>query len=73
MNESPPIEEDNYILEGIKSGIIKLCPYCSILGVLETGCNYIKCPKCNGEWCWLCSLKKGEGNDRCNDKTHNSH
>lgn len=69
----------DYIEEGIKNGSIKICPHCSILGELASGCNYIKCPICNGEWCWLCNkpkykpLEGKEDNECCNDKNHNSH
>ena len=77
MNESPLIKhiilEDVYISEGIKNRTIKSCPHCSALGTLDSGCNYIKCPLCNGDWCFLCSKGKGTGNNQCDDKTHNSH
>lgn len=35
---------DPLIQEELKSGKIKLCPYCSAPGELTSGCNYIKCP-----------------------------
>ena len=64
---------DEYVEEGLKNGSIKACPLCGILGELASGCNYIKCPSCSGEWCWQCSKKKYKGEDACNDKSHNSH
>ena len=68
--------EEDYIVEEIKKGNIKSCPHCNALGELASGCNYIKCPLCNGEWCFVCNLKKYHdinGKEACNDKSHNSH
>lgn len=67
-----------YINEGKRLGTIKLCPHCCAMGELATGCNYIKCPLCNGEWCWICNNPKYKPTDKpdsvaCNDKSHNSH
>jgi len=68
-----------YITEGILLKTIKLCPHCFAFGELDTGCNYIKCPLCTGEWCWVCNNPKykpipnRENSVACNDKSHNSH
>ena len=68
---------DPLIQQEIQNGKIKLCPHCSAPGELMSGCNYIKCPLCNNEWCFLCNLPKykpiSDQKDCCNDKTHNSH
>lgn len=66
--------ENDYIQQGLFNKTIKKCPYCNACGELASGCNYIKCPLCNGEWCWLCELPKYVTNrPSCNDKSHNSH
>ena len=70
---------DHYIEEGLLNHTIKICPHCGSLGELASGCNYIKCPTCNGEWCWLCNKPKykiiptKDQEGCCNDKSHNSH
>ena len=68
---------DPLIQEEIYSGKIKLCPHCTAYGMLQSGCNYIKCPICQGEWCFRCNLPKFKpifGKEECcNDKSHNSH
>jgi hypothetical protein len=67
---------EEYIQNGIAAGTIKMCPHCNASGELASGCNYIKCPLCQKEWCWICNNPKykpiGDGT-ACNDKTHNSH
>ncbi len=70
------IPDDEYVVEQMSTGQIKLCPHCKAYGELDSGCNYIKCPACNGEWCWLCQNPKYNpiaDKLACNDKTHNSH
>lgn len=76
MNDEKNIKiEDDYIISGLKNKTIKLCPHCERPGELASGCNYIKCPAkdCNGEWCFYCGLKKGKGENECDNKSHNSH
>jgi len=65
----------DYIIKGIDDKTIKLCPHCSSYGELASGCNYIKCPLCSKEWCWVCNYPKYKAVDgpACNDKSHNSH
>jgi hypothetical protein len=68
--------DDEYIEQGLAAKTIKICPHCNSLGELASGCNYIKCPLCQKEWCWVCNNPKYnpiEGKEACNDKTHNSH
>ncbi len=73
------MQNDTYIREGLASGNIRVCPHCESLGELVSGCNYIKCPACNGEWCWQCLKPKYKvipskvALGCCNDKSHNSH
>lgn len=66
----------DYIKTGLSNGTIKLCPHCEIPGELASGCNYIKCPICQKEWCWICNNPKynpAANRPACNDRTHNSH
>eukprot|EP00536_Pseudo-nitzschia_multiseries_P001205 jgi/Psemu1/180583/e_gw1.15.23.1 len=32
----------------------KPCPGCNVPIEKNTGCNHMKCPKCNADFCWLC-------------------
>lgn len=68
-------QNEDYILDGIRNKTIKLCPHCQACGELASGCNYIACPICKGEWCWVCNNPKynAVGKPACNDKSHNSH
>lgn len=70
------------IEEGLRTGLYKRCPYCTIVSELVIGCNYVKCTLCiangkSGEWCWQCGLPKYANNQIdgkfCNDPNHNSH
>ncbi len=70
------MQEEDYIEIGLKNKTIKLCPFCKSYGELASGCNYIKCPVCKKEWCWICNNPKytaSNGNIARNNKTHNSH
>ena len=67
--------KNDYIQQGLLNKTIKKCVHCDAYGELASGCNYIKCPLCNGEWCWVCELPKYKAHNKpaCNDKSHNSH
>lgn len=67
-----PISDDAEIIKLIDTGTIKLCPGCTILTEKIMGCNYLKCSKCNTEWCWVCNKIKYVEHG-CNDKSHDSH
>jgi len=76
INENKSLENDEYIQEGLLNKTIKKCVHCDAFGELASGCNYIKCPICKGEWCWVCELpkyKEARNKPACNDKSHNSH
>ena len=32
----------------------KPCPQCGAPSYKYTGCNHMKCPQCQCDWCWLC-------------------
>jgi len=75
------MSSDTYIINGIKKGTIKLCPFCGVASELASGCNYVTC-FCKGgfnkksEWCWVYVLAKYYSESRdlaCNDKYHNSY
>ena len=50
-------EEENEEKIFKKNEIFKKCPHCNMPTQKNGGCNHMKCPKCNGEWCWLCETK----------------
>ena len=59
---------DSSMLEFAKTNFIKFCPNCHILTEKTSGCNHIKCSKCNYEWCWLCNEKYIDVNHYKNGK-----
>jgi hypothetical protein len=61
---------DSLIKEELVLHIVKLCPGCGVVTLKLDGCNYLKCPMCQCEWCWLCEKRKYQ---ECNDRDHNSH
>jgi hypothetical protein len=50
------------------------CPnyQCGVLTQKVDGCNYLKCPLCACEWCWLCCKQKYVAGG-CSEQAHNSH
>jgi hypothetical protein len=40
--------------------VFRLCPFCDEFGAKPVACYHITCPKCDGEWCWICR-KRFEG------------
>lgn len=67
--------EDEFIVEQLKSGVMKRCPFCGIPSELGSGCNYVTCfcklgRDQKSEWCFLCGRPKWS---ECNDQSHNSH
>jgi len=34
----------------------KACPHCGCITQKSWGCNYMRCQKCGGEWCWETGL-----------------
>lgn len=40
---------DNYFIDQAKP-----CFHCGLMCERTTGCNHMTCPKCKGEWCWMC-------------------
>jgi IBR domain len=70
MDNSQIFKSQEIIDKEIQEGKIKLCPKCTIYTEKINGCNYLKCTKCQTEWCWLCHKIKYT---QCNDKSHNSH
>ena len=57
------------------------CPSCGEWRMKDNACNFVTCNNnhdglsvtCNIPWCWLCCRVKGQGEGKCDDKTHNSH
>eukprot|EP01012_Entosiphon_sulcatum_P059685 TRINITY_DN84194_c0_g1_i1.p1 TRINITY_DN84194_c0_g1~~TRINITY_DN84194_c0_g1_i1.p1 ORF type:complete len:565 (+),score=28.45 TRINITY_DN84194_c0_g1_i1:48-1697(+) len=37
----------------------KKCPKCSVPTSKVTGCNHMRCTRCEEEWCWLCGSPIG--------------
>ncbi|BFU21290.1 zinc finger protein, putative [Entamoeba histolytica HM-1:IMSS-B] len=42
-------DENSYLLLTAKA-----CCHCGLLCERTQGCNHMTCPKCHGEWCWMC-------------------
>ena len=42
-------DEEDYLLLTAKP-----CYHCGLLCERTHGCNHMTCPKCKGEWCWMC-------------------
>ncbi|ELP87440.1 ankyrin repeat and ibr domain containing protein, putative [Entamoeba invadens IP1] len=42
-------DENSYLLLTMKA-----CCHCGLLCERTHGCNHMTCPKCHGEWCWMC-------------------
>ncbi|KAI9730342.1 MAG: hypothetical protein M1834_005852 [Cirrosporium novae-zelandiae] len=40
--------------EAMTSALIRECPKCKTPAVKESGCNRMRCPTCNVEFCYLC-------------------
>ena len=36
------------------SSISKPCFHCGLYTERTDGCNHMTCPRCKGEWCWMC-------------------
>ncbi|ELP86185.1 protein ariadne-1, putative [Entamoeba invadens IP1] len=36
------------------NAISKPCFHCGLMTERTKGCNHMTCPKCHGEWCWMC-------------------
>ncbi len=59
----------------------KQCPSCGDWRLKDEACNYVTCNNnhdgiqspCAIPWCFVCVKVKGIGEDKCNDKSHNSH
>ena len=50
-------KDEKILLDVYGKNNIKKCPHCGLPTNKSTGCNHMKCFKCNGEWCWLCNAK----------------
>ena len=42
-------DKDTFFLNSVKP-----CYHCGLLCERTHGCNHMTCPKCRGEWCWMC-------------------
>lgn len=50
-------KDEKILLDVYGKNNIKKCPHCGLPTNKNSGCNHMKCFKCNGEWCWLCNEK----------------
>ncbi|EDR29417.1 ankyrin repeat and ibr domain containing protein, putative [Entamoeba dispar SAW760] len=46
-------QEDSESMRMIES-ISKPCFHCGLMTERTKGCNHMTCPRCHGEWCWMC-------------------
>ncbi|MFA5091137.1 MAG: hypothetical protein WC483_00615 [Candidatus Paceibacterota bacterium] len=53
-----------FIVKGKKRGDLHEC-MCGAIMQKDGGCNYVKCPVCQREWCWVTKLLKGSGPGMC--------
>lgn len=49
------------------------CPYCGVRCVKTYLCNHMVCPKCEGNFCYLCGAGLGKGNEGCNSNHFSTH
>ena len=62
------LEKDDRASEQRITKQAKMCPKCKVPGEKDSGCDHMRCPKCNHEYCWICLVDYDLIRRKCNNQ-----